>query len=400
MYFLLMLSIQYYSLFIINPMFSRCRIMPHTIRNMSSHNFSSTSVISSKELWILRHGQAVHNPRAEAARERGCSHEEFMEWMKLDDCLDAPLTETGRQQIQQSCTYYNFVVKQQQQQWEEEEHHWFVTHPMMNRHPHPTTTTNHSRINGNNSISSNSNNTPHRLMIVSSPLSRAIETADLAVCPRTFPHIPRICYEGFREINGYLQNAKRRTKTELELLFPHWNFEQLQSEHDDTWTPDQLESESACAERGYQGLQWLLFQQQQQPQQYHDKILLVAHGGILRFMFQHPHVQLVDGRTRNTHFSDQNHNNHNASSKQPRKVQDRFANGELRRYVLSYSTSTASDSLSSPDDKHPMAMVLTELDLETTTTTTHATEECATKEESNTMPSSSSSSSATAEAIQ
>jgi hypothetical protein len=35
-----------------------------------------------KQLWIVRHGQAAHNPRAEAAREAGCSHDEFLELMR------------------------------------------------------------------------------------------------------------------------------------------------------------------------------------------------------------------------------------------------------------------------------------------------------------------------------
>jgi broad specificity phosphatase PhoE len=335
----------------------------------------------SKELWILRHGQAVHNPRAEAARERGCSYEEFMEWMKLDDCLDAPLTEMGREQIRQSC--WNSIKSNNNNCEQRQKPH------LQNNH-----------INGNN--------THHSLqMIVSSPLSRALETADLAVCPQTYPHIPRICYEGFREINGYLQNAQRRSKTELQDLFPHWNFEQIQSDHDDTWTPEQLESELACGERGYQGLQWLLHHNHQQPEQqqhqHHQRILLVAHGGILRFMFQHPHVQLMDARNNKQHL-DQNNHNHASSSSKPRSVHDRFGNGELRRYILSCRSNSAScfssSSSANHDDDNPMVMVLTELDLVETAiehTATGSTTNSAKEEESNTMASSSS---ATTEAMQ
>lgn len=83
-------------------------------------------------------------------------------------------------------------------------------------------------------------------MIVSSPLSRALKTADLISPP--IPHTPphaqslsaatfsspfegegkgaprRICVEEFREINGRLLNAKRRPRFELERSFPHWDF--------------------------------------------------------------------------------------------------------------------------------------------------------------------------------
>ena len=39
----------------------------------------------SKRLVILRHGQAQHNPRAEKARENGCSFDEFLRLMEEDD---------------------------------------------------------------------------------------------------------------------------------------------------------------------------------------------------------------------------------------------------------------------------------------------------------------------------
>ena len=42
-----------------------------------------------KRVLIVRHGQAQHNPRAEAAREAGCSFDEFLRLMELDDAHDA-----------------------------------------------------------------------------------------------------------------------------------------------------------------------------------------------------------------------------------------------------------------------------------------------------------------------
>ena len=51
-----------------------------------------------KTLHFLRHGQAVHNPRAEATRAAGCSFDDFLRLMKEDDAFDADLTALGREQ--------------------------------------------------------------------------------------------------------------------------------------------------------------------------------------------------------------------------------------------------------------------------------------------------------------
>lgn len=102
-----------------------------------------------KELFILRHGQATHNPRAEAAREQGCSHEEFLEWMRKDDSLDSELTELGRSQAQAVLRQFH---NDDPRKWRD-------------------------RVQ----------------LCVSSPLSRAIQTADTAV-----PFVEqRVCVEAF-----------------------------------------------------------------------------------------------------------------------------------------------------------------------------------------------------------
>ena len=59
---------------------------------------AAATAAQSKILYIVRHGQALHNPRAEAAKAAGCSMDEFFELMRQDDALDADLTELGRQQ--------------------------------------------------------------------------------------------------------------------------------------------------------------------------------------------------------------------------------------------------------------------------------------------------------------
>ena len=230
-----------------------------------------------KHLWIIRHGQATHNPKAELAKANGCSHEEFMELMRQDDSLDSELTELGRNQVQ--------------------------------RH---------------NSESNTTAWPPHGLeLIVSSPLSRALQTADLVLPPdKADDSIRRVCFENFREINGWLLNAKRRTKRELSEKFPLWSFHELPTENDVSWT-DSLELTTDCAERGYEGLRLLL----ERPEQ---KMALVSHGGILRYMMNdHPYIKLVDERRANA---------------RDKAVDARFANGEIRKYCLSWDRSNDADS--------------------------------------------------------
>lgn len=66
-----------------------------------------------------------------------------------------------------------------------------------------------------------------------------------------------LALESLRERNGWMHCAKRRTRTELTALFPCCSFAHLQTEEDASWTPE-LETEEACAERGYQALAWLM----------------------------------------------------------------------------------------------------------------------------------------------
>lgn len=247
--------------------------------------FASTSDIRrvmKKNLWIVRHGQAAHNPRAEAAREAGCSHMEFLELMRQDDVLDAPTTDLGKQQA--------FAVYKN--------HSW-----------------------------------DHLDLIVSSPLTRALETADIIVPPNDNA-AKRVCVEDFREINGWLLNAKRRDRSELQKAFPAWNFDEIATS-DVLWTPV-LEEQVDCAERGYSGLCLLL----KRPE---ENVLLVCHGGLLRFaMNMNPKIRVVDRR--NTCSND-------------RDVKDRFGNCELRRYELSWDGDDKNDDGTGP------IVLLTEVDL-------------------------------------
>ena len=48
---------------------------------------------------LLSHaGQALHNVQAEPARKAGCTFEEFIQYMREDDAIDAELTSIGIEQ--------------------------------------------------------------------------------------------------------------------------------------------------------------------------------------------------------------------------------------------------------------------------------------------------------------
>eukprot|EP00747_Dinoflagellata_sp_TGD_P218777 gnl/TRDRNA2_/TRDRNA2_90979_c0_seq1.p1 gnl/TRDRNA2_/TRDRNA2_90979_c0~~gnl/TRDRNA2_/TRDRNA2_90979_c0_seq1.p1 ORF type:complete len:259 (+),score=51.28 gnl/TRDRNA2_/TRDRNA2_90979_c0_seq1:143-919(+) len=229
---------------------------------MAAQRLASGTASVTKRLFLLRHGQAVHNPRAEAARDRGCSHEEFLSLMKEDDCFDSPLTELGRAQATSAGT--SAAAKAAAEQIE---------------------------------------------LVVASPLSRALHTADLAFPSSSLrPGVRRVAVEHWREINGWAHSARRDTSTNLRQFFgsEQWDFSQI-PEQDETWT-EKLEATSDCANRAYHGLQWVL-------QQKEECVLVVAHGGIYNFMMhEHPLIEA--------------------------QCSKRFGNCELRQYEL--STATAS----------------------------------------------------------
>lgn len=249
----------------------------------------SSESLPVKDLWVLRHGQATHNPRAEAARAAGCTFEEFFELMRQDDSVDSPLTPLGLTQAEQVRSRHGARLREVIQ------------------------------------------------LVVSSPLSRALQTAD-TVLPPHVTEVIRISREEFREINGELYNAQRRTVTALKAGFsPQWSWDSLLTDHDEMWTPI-LESIENCAERGYQGLNWL----------YHDRpetrILLVSHGGLLRYtMINHPRVMVHDGRHRGE-----------AIKSKFRDVQTRFENCELRRYRVSWDSKTECIILTEVDIDSPL----------------------------------------------
>ena len=171
-----------------------------------------------KILWLLRHGQAAHNVRAEAARENGCSFDQFLQLMKSDDQFDAALTQAGIAQAKQAATHR---AKPQ--------------------------------------------------LVTVSPLSRAINTA-MIVFPDETNHPERfLCDERLRERNGWMLNAKRRRRSELDTLFPTCNFTSL--DEDDTLWSDELEDKDMCARRAHEFLQWIATRPE-------EEVAIVAHGGL------------------------------------------------------------------------------------------------------------------------
>ena len=183
----------------------------------STSNGTMAAKLGSKVVHFLRHGQAMHNPRAEASRAAGGTYDEFLQvqsiesterveaepWleqlMKEDDAFDAPLTHLGREQALDRALQ-----------------------------------TDSSTID----------------LIVSSPLSRALDTGpaphntrqiwmtsiglccpvDL-VCTSAPEGLRKVSIEHFREINGLFLNAKRRSRTELTRIYRTWNFDELLSKY-------------------------------------------------------------------------------------------------------------------------------------------------------------------------
>eukprot|EP00039_Didymoeca_costata_P033224 m.41377 g.41377 ORF g.41377 m.41377 type:complete len:279 (-) comp9759_c0_seq1:51-887(-) len=238
-----------------------------------------------KTIYFVRHGQATHNVRAEPLRESGCSHEDFMKQMQEDDEVDARLTEQGKAQA----------------------------------------------IEAAKSVSAQQ---AHRTvdLVVSSPLTRALHTADL-VFPKQLlkehrkKDIPRVALEDFREINGLLLNGKRSGKPHLKQAFPHWDFSLVEHDDDKTWTAEQLEEMKSVAERAHNCLHWLL----SRPEQH---IAVVTHGGFLHAMLnEHDDIVIKDAEPESHKLDVSNERTSNPNLKN--NARRRFRNCEVREMNVS-----------------------------------------------------------------
>lgn len=187
-----------------------------------------------KTVHFCRHGQAQHNVRAEALRNKGCDYDTFLQAMRDDDEFDAALTEMGREEARVSGAALAEKLSGVQ-------------------------------------------------LVVASPLSRALETAQLVFPAQTCAGAPFVCIENLREISGLLANARRRSSAELALRFPDCDFSQISAE-DEGWTADELEPVSSVVARGLAAMRWLA----QRPE---AEVAVVAHGGLLKWLFESPRIR-------------------------------------------------------------------------------------------------------------
>lgn len=224
-----------------------------------------------KRVHFARHGQAAHNVRAEALREGGCTYQEFFDQMAADDVFDAPLTEVGIRQAAEVA----------------------------------------ERLRESGTLA-------NVQLVFGSSLSRAIDTADLLLPPSAA--VQRVAFDELVEVSGALVNAQRRKRSELVLRNPSWDFSALCSEEDELWARwgKELESREACAERGFQALRRIWDSEA-------EEVLVVAHGGLLSFLFDlHQRVRPDE------------------------RMKERFHNCELRTARMWAEEATASDESDAP----------------------------------------------------
>lgn len=91
--------------------------------------------------------------------------------------------------------------------------------------------------------------------IVSSPLSRCLETSmmlhgEISSCaPELVTVQPLYCHELLREAYGVSLSDRRRKKSELKLMFPSFQFDEDMTEEDELWTPMDRETVASINER-------------------------------------------------------------------------------------------------------------------------------------------------------
>jgi len=195
-----------------------------------------------KLVHFLRHGQALHNPRAEAARDAGCANGEFLRLMKEDDAFDADLTDLGRAQAAEAA----------------------------------------ARLGSSTSAVE---------LVVASPLSRALDTAMLVLPAATGRGKQRfVAHDDLRERSGWMLNTRRRMRGAQAERYPGCDFSLLETEDDELWLrfPEELEPTGDVAERGYRLLEWL-------SKRAESEVAVVAHGGLFHYLLnEHPKVLAAD----------------------------------------------------------------------------------------------------------
>mmetsp|Transcript_7184 Transcript_7184/g.10292 ORF Transcript_7184/g.10292 Transcript_7184/m.10292 type:complete len:325 (-) Transcript_7184:261-1235(-) len=123
------------------------------------------------------------------------------------------------------------------------------------------------RLKENENYSSNNRGGKGIDMVVTSPLTRCIHTASLAmqsylqsaggsnVIVKNHPLF--VCQENLREAHGRHFSDKRRKKSELEAYFPMVQFDPEMKEDDVEWNPNERETVAALNRRIDQFMYWL-----------------------------------------------------------------------------------------------------------------------------------------------
>ncbi|RKO82700.1 histidine phosphatase superfamily, partial [Blyttiomyces helicus] len=113
-----------------------------------------------------------------------------------------------------------------------------------------------------------------------SPLSRTLSTAQNIYTAETSLPNPLIVLESFREQYGIHTCDARRTRTELERLYPAFDYSRLEDDLDQLWDPEIREEVHHVDERVKRAVVGIF---EEFPED--DGVAVVAHGGIVEAFF-------------------------------------------------------------------------------------------------------------------
>ncbi|KAJ3189812.1 hypothetical protein HDU85_000096 [Gaertneriomyces sp. JEL0708] len=147
--------------------------------------------------------------------------------------------------------------------------------------------------------------------ILSSPLSRCLNTTRIiweniteshaedagGASRKSFPQVPHV-WENLREEYGVHTCDERRSRTELQTLFPSYNFTDLKADEDPFWTPNEREPLSHVDERVRDALGHMFSLKQVGESNGRGFISVVCHGGIVESAIRitgHPDFCVLPG---------------------------------------------------------------------------------------------------------
>eukprot|EP00808_Paulinella_micropora_P017589 g28797.t1 len=174
-----------------------------------------------KVVHLIRHGQGFHNLLADIYREQGKTFDATGDKhaenpYKRAEVYDSPLTAIGRAQAK-------------------------ALRPLAHRLA------------------------PHIDLLVTSPLTRAVQTALIAFGSELKARdVPFMGHPAVSETNGLNTCDKRRPLSDLKEDFANIDWSLITEEEDSRWSPDQRESPRSVSDRGYEFLLWLRSRPEQQ----------------------------------------------------------------------------------------------------------------------------------------